>query len=381
MPKTHRVVVRQNEPSALAQSEQRKLSAIMFTDMVGYSALTQKNEKLALELLDEHRRILRPFFTKHNGVEIKTIGDAFLVAFDNALDAVNCALDIQKALLEYNAASPETVQIKVRIGIHLGDVVHRSGDVYGDGVNIAARIHTIADPNGIAISEDVCRQVINKIDARFIKLGKGDLKNIATGIAIYKVEPRSSDSLSVFWTQIKFYMRQRKVQYATLFVVALLMGGLLYSKALQGKSEKRELMVVVADFVNETGIGRLEKQLGTILRSDLDDSHDLEVMTEAKMQSEAKKLGKEKLKRINQELAMEIASTNKVDVIVTGLIKKIGNTYTIDLKAIDPVRQRYLVTALEMTDNKDDIPAALRKAASKIRDRLESESDRLRQGF
>lgn len=78
---------------------------------------------------------------------------------------------------------------------------------------------------------------------------------------------------------------------------------------------------------------------------------------------------------------MEIASTNKVDVIVTGLIKKIGNTYTIDLKAIDPVRQRYLVTALEMTDNKDDIPAALRKAASKIRDRLESESDRLRQGF
>ena len=373
--------MRQNEPSALAQSEQRKLSAIMFTDMVGYSALTQKNEKLALELLDEHRRILRPFFTKHNGVEIKTIGDAFLVAFDNALDAVNCALDIQKALLEYNAASPETVQIKVRIGIHLGDVVHRSGDVYGDGVNIAARIHTIADPNGIAISEDVCRQVINKIDARFIKLGKGDLKNIATGIAIYKVEPRSSDSLSVFWTQIKFYMRQRKVQYATLFVVALLMGGLLYSKALQGKSEKRELIVVVADFVNETGIGRLEKQLGTILRSDLDDSHDLEVMTEAKMQSEAKKLGKEKLKRINEELAMEIASTNKVDVIVTGLIKKIGNTYTIDLKAIDPVRQRYLVTALEMTDNKDDIPAALRKAASKIRDRLESESDRLRQGF
>lgn len=373
--------MKQNQSSALAQSEQRKLSAIMFTDMVGYSALTQKNEKLALELLDEHRRILRPFFAEYNGVEIKTIGDAFLVAFDNALDAVNCALAVQKALLEYNAASPETVQIKVRIGIHLGDVVHRSGDVYGDGVNIAARIHTIADPNGIAISEDVCRQVMNKVDARFIKLGKGDLKNIATGIAIYKVEPKSEDNFSVLWTQIKFYARQRKVQYAALAIMGLLMIGLFYSKTLQGKSEKRKLVIVVTDFVNETGIGRLEKQLGSILRSDLDDSNDLEVMTEAKMQTEVKKLGKDKPKRINEELAMDIASANKVDAIVTGLIKKIGNTYAIDLKAIDPARQRYLVTALETTDNKDDIPAALRKAASKIRDKLESESDRLRKGL
>jgi class 3 adenylate cyclase len=371
--------VSRNEFSAVAPSEQRRLSAIMFTDMVGYSALTQKNEKLALELLEEHRRILRPLFTQNNGTEIKTIGDAFLVAFDNALDAVNCALSIQRALLEYNAASPETVQIKVRIGIHLGDVVHRSGDVYGDGVNIAARIHTIADPNGIAISEDVCRQVINKVDARFIKLGKGDLKNIATGIAIYKVEPKHDGDLSALWAQAKFYARQRKVQYIFLLsIISVVVLSLVTSKALQGKSEKRKLLVVVADFVNETGEGRLEKQLGTLLRSELDNSFDLEVMTEAKMQSEIKKLGKEKPKRINEELAMEISGITKVDVIVTGLIKRFGSTYTIDLKAIDPVRQRYLVTAVETTDHRDDIPATLRKAAAKIRDKLESESDRLR---
>ncbi len=374
--------MKQNEFSAVAQSEQRRLSAIMFTDMVGYSALTQKNEKLALELLEEHRRILRPLFTQHNGNEIKTIGDAFLVAFDNTLDAVNCALSIQKALLEYNTASPETVQIKVRIGIHLGDVVHRSGDVYGDGVNIAARIHTIADPNGIAVSEDVCRQVINKVDARFIKLGKGDLKNIATGIAIYKVEPKHDSDWSALWAQAKFYARQRKVQYIFLLsIIGVVALSLVTSRALQGKSEKRELLVVVADFVNETGEGRLEKQLGALLRSELDNSLDLEVMTEAKMQTEIKKLGKDKPKRINEELAMEISGATKVDVIVTGLIKKFGSTYTIDLKAIDPTRQRYLVTAVETTDQKDDIPATLRKAAAKIRDKLESEGDKLRKGY
>lgn len=373
--------MKEKEPTVLASSEQRKLSAIMFTDMVGYSALTQKNEKLALELLEEHRRILRPLFQKHNGVEIKTIGDAFLVSFDNTLDAVNCALEIQKSLIEYNAASPETVQIKVRIGIHLGDVVHRSGDVYGDGVNIAARIHTIADPNGIAISEDVCRQVINKVEARFIKLGKGDLKNIAMGIAIYKVEPQTHGNLYAFFSQLRFYARQRRVQYLAFAAIAIALLALAFSQSLQGKSDRPELRVVVADFVNETGEGRLEKQLGSLLRSVLDDSPELEVMTEAKMQSEAKKLGKEKPRRINEELAMEIAGATKVEVVVTGLIKKFGNTYTIDLKAIDPERQRYLVTAVETTDNKDDIPATLRKAASKIRDKLESESERLRKGL
>ncbi|MDW8466116.1 MAG: adenylate/guanylate cyclase domain-containing protein [Chloroherpetonaceae bacterium] len=300
------------ETSALATSEQRKLSAIMFTDMVGYSALTQKNEKLALKLLEEHRRILRPLFQKHHGIEIKTIGDAFLVSFNNTLNAVSCALEIQKTLIEYNAASPETVQIKVRIGIHLGDVVHRSGDVYGDGVNIAARIHTIADPNGIAISEDVCRQVVNKINARFIKLGKGDLKNIAMGIAIYKVEPHTESYFRTFLAQLKFYARQRRTQYLALAVAGILLLAFAFSQSLHGKGDRPELLAVVTDFVNETGEGRLEKQLGTLLRSVLDDSPDLEVMTEAKMQSEAKKLGKDKPKRIDEELAMEIASSTKV---------------------------------------------------------------------
>src|SRR4029079_3001777 len=127
---------------------QRKLAAIMFTDMVGYSALSQRDDKLALELLEEHREILRKPFPEFNGTEIKTIGDAFLVEFNSALEAAECAIAIQRALAKRDADAPAHRQIQVRIGIHIGDVVHRGGDVYGDGVNIASRIEPLAGAGG-----------------------------------------------------------------------------------------------------------------------------------------------------------------------------------------------------------------------------------------
>src|SRR6266581_5565461 len=106
----------------------------MFTDMVGYTALSQRNEALALELLEEHRRILRSIFPRFNGTEIKTIGDAFLVEFQSALEAAQCALEIQRTLAKRNHDVRAERQIEIRIGIHIGDVVHRDNDVYGDGV-------------------------------------------------------------------------------------------------------------------------------------------------------------------------------------------------------------------------------------------------------
>src|ERR1700686_3079341 len=101
--------------------EQRKLAAIMFTDMVGYSALAQRDEELALQLLEEHRALLRPAFLKHQGQEVKTMGDGFLVEFASAVAAVNCAVELQEALARRNLGAPEDRQLQVRIGIHLGD--------------------------------------------------------------------------------------------------------------------------------------------------------------------------------------------------------------------------------------------------------------------
>lgn len=167
--------------------EHRRLAAIMFTDLVGYSALAQRDEALALELLEEHRQLLRPLFAQNNGTEIKTIGDAFLVEFASAVEAARCAIDIQKALTAHTSVVAPERRIKVRIGLHVGDVVIKEGDVLGDGVNIASRIEPLAQPGGICVSEDVAHQIENKIDLPLELLGEKELKGIKKPVTVYRL--------------------------------------------------------------------------------------------------------------------------------------------------------------------------------------------------
>jgi class 3 adenylate cyclase len=171
--------------------ELRKLAAIMFTDVVGYTAITQKDEPLALRILEDQKKVLRPIFEKHGGLEIKTIGDAFLVEFVNALDAVNCAVEIQETLQTQQLAGHDT---KLHIGIHVGDVVHREGDVFGDAVNIAARIEPLAEPGGVCVSRQVYDQVWNKTNYKMTPLGLKQLKNVQYPTEIYSVEVPKKES-------------------------------------------------------------------------------------------------------------------------------------------------------------------------------------------
>jgi TolB-like protein/class 3 adenylate cyclase len=168
-------------------SSQRHLAAIMFTDFVGYSAIAQRDDPLALALLEEHREILRPLFARFGGQEIKTIGDAFMVEFSSALDAANCAVEIQRTLAKRNHDVATDRQIEVRIGIHIGDVMRRDGDVYGDGVNIASRIQPLAAHGGICISQDVERQIRNAFTPRLEKIGPAELKNIQLPMEVFRV--------------------------------------------------------------------------------------------------------------------------------------------------------------------------------------------------
>jgi class 3 adenylate cyclase/tetratricopeptide (TPR) repeat protein/tRNA A-37 threonylcarbamoyl transferase component Bud32 len=166
----------------------RRLAAIMFTDMVSYSAIAGQNEALAMELLHEHRRLLRPVFARHNGQEIKTVGDAFLVEFMSAVQATECAADIQELLSERNASVEQDRRIQVRIGLHLGDVIHEQNDVFGDGVNIASRIEPFAEPGGICLSEDVANQIRNKVRFPVVRLAESpQLKGIDRPVQIYRV--------------------------------------------------------------------------------------------------------------------------------------------------------------------------------------------------
>lgn len=178
--------------------EQRRLAAIMFTDIVGYTSLSQKNEALALEILENNRSLLRSIFPKYHGREVKTIGDAFLVEFESALEAARCAVEIQKSLHDSNATAPPDVKVNLRIGIHLGDVIHRGNDVYGDAVNIASRIEPLAPPGGICVSEQVFDHIRNKVELPLLSTGKHELKNVDLPVEVYNIGLPWRDSRSPY---------------------------------------------------------------------------------------------------------------------------------------------------------------------------------------
>ena len=215
-------------------TSERRLAAIMFTDMVGYSSLTHENEALAHELLEEHRRLIRPLFTEHNGTEIKTIGDAFHIEFASALHAVRCAIKIQGMLHGHNLATTPERKIQIRIGIHVGDVDAKEGDIYGEAVNIAARIEPLADPGGICISRAVNEQVHGKLGTECISLGYPDLKNIEEPIEVYKIilpsEPETAASGQERITRKA--PRSLRIAFVAALIIILAVGGWwLYNNA------------------------------------------------------------------------------------------------------------------------------------------------------
>ena len=148
----------------------RRLSAIVFTDIQGFTSATQRDEKGALHLVDELERISAPIIADHAGRRIKSIGDGMLIEFPNALDALNGAVSLQLGIRERNRAEPSRA-INLRIGIHLGDVEVRGDDILGDAVNIASRIEPLAEPGTICLSAQVYDQVRNKVTLGFVPMG------------------------------------------------------------------------------------------------------------------------------------------------------------------------------------------------------------------
>lgn len=170
------------------QEAERRLAAIMFTDMVDYTALSERDEPLALALLEEHRKLLRPVFAKHSGREVKTMGDGFLVEFPSTLKAVRCALEVQQTMGARNQKVPTDRRILLRVAINVGDVEHRDGDIFGDTVNIASRVHEIADPGSICITQQVYDQIRNSREFQTTSLGQSRLKNVQTPVEVYKIQ-------------------------------------------------------------------------------------------------------------------------------------------------------------------------------------------------
>ena len=168
---------------------ERRLAAILAADIVGYSRLMSLDEEGTLAAVRALRRqLLDPKIAQHHGRIVKTTGDGALVEFASAVDATRCAIEIQGAVAERNVSIPAERRVELRIGINVGDIIIEDDDIFGDGVNIAARIEGIAQPRSVSISEDVWRQVQGKVAADFVDTGEQSLKNIPRPVRVYRLQ-------------------------------------------------------------------------------------------------------------------------------------------------------------------------------------------------
>jgi adenylate cyclase len=200
---------------------QRKLVAILAADVAGYSRLMEADEEQALATLSAHRRIIDEVIARHRGRIAGTAGDSVLAEFASVLDAAHAAVEIQNSLAETNDAAPQDRRMEFRIGLNVGDVMVKDGDIFGDGVNIAARLEALAEPGGICVSRGVRDHIRHKLAVAFEDLGEQRVKNIARPIRAFQLrlndasgfpaeaedgepKPPQADEVEIeFWDSIK----------------------------------------------------------------------------------------------------------------------------------------------------------------------------------
>jgi TolB-like protein/class 3 adenylate cyclase/Tfp pilus assembly protein PilF len=219
-----------DDTDSAGHAETRRLAAIMFTDIVGFSRQMGDNEARTLRLLEVHNHVIQQAVAEHHGHVIKTAGDGFLVEFPSVVHAVQCAQHIQGQFQTHNAEKEKSEQLHVRIGIHLGDiVVQPNGDVLGDGVNIASRLQTLAEPDTICISQKVYEEVAKKLAlGTVVALGRPRLKNIAERFQVYALlsQPPQGVRQALQVQRLKLKQWRRALQgVAALLVLGLVGGG------------------------------------------------------------------------------------------------------------------------------------------------------------
>ena len=299
----------------------RRLAAIMFTDMVGYTALGQRNEALSLALVEEQRKLIRPILARHSGREVKTIGDAFLIEFPNAVDAVRCGYDIQRAIREFNLSLAPEKRIHIRIGVHLGEVEESQNDISGDAVNVASRIEPLAEDGGVCISRQVYDHVQNKVDLHLSTLGLKGLKNVAAPVEVYK--------MNMPWDDVaEQKLKAPRERLAVLPFVSM------------SPDPNDEFF---ADGLTEELIGKISQIKG------------LEVIARTSVMSFKKK----------DKMVSEIAKQLDVGTVVEGSVRKAGNRIRVTVQVIDASTEGHLFSN-NYDSNLDDIFAVQSDIAEKV---------------
>ena len=179
---------RKKMAGAVETSTVRRLAAVLAADVEGYSRLMGRNEEGTLELLMAHRRVVvDPKIAEHHGRIVKTAGDGILAEFASVVDAVRCAVEMQRGMAERNSGVPISERLDFRVGINVTDVIVAGDDIYGDGVNVAARVEALADAGGVFVSNTVYDHVRDRLPFVFEDLGEQQVKNIARPVRVYRI--------------------------------------------------------------------------------------------------------------------------------------------------------------------------------------------------
>ena len=339
----------------------RKLAAIMFTDMVGYTALMQEDEDKARELIERHRDLMKPHVDKHGGEIIQYVGDGTFCRFDSAKEAVTAALEIQHVFeLEDD--------MSLRIGIHVGDVVVKGDEVYGDGVNVASRLEPLADPGGICLSGEVYTQIKNQANIDLIEGGSKDLKNVKDPVDIYFVGTSSEKVFSAPGKAVKSEKsNSRKFIYAGAAVMVLLlviMWNLPFfssgDRVLEASGEIRSIAVLPLDNMS----------------NDPDQEYFSDGMTEALITNIAKIRALKVISRTSvmrykgtKKSLPEIAKELKVDAILEGSVMHAEGAVRITAQLIRASTDEHL-WANSYTDKLENILSLQSRIARTVADEI-----------
>ncbi len=323
---------------------QRKLRVILSADVQDYSRLMGDDEEFTVDTIIACRDIISGLISKHHGKVVDAPGDNLLAVFDSSLDALQAAIDVQRALESKNRNLPENRRMHFRIGINLGDILHKDDRIYGDGVNIAARIENLAEPGGICISRGVYEQVDGKLGIDFVDLGRHSVKNIKKPVNIYKVLIDSNDTHAKVNKTRKAPIQLRVV--GIIVAMTLLIGGAMWYRQHQSRLQPASIdsmayplpdkpSITVLPFENYSDDATLDffaSGLTEDLTASLSKSPDLFVIS---MMSAASYRGKP----INVK---QVAEEQGVRYVLEGSVQKANAKLRITIQLIDAINGRHL---------------------------------------
>ncbi len=335
--------------------QQRKLAAIMFTDIVGYTSLMGSDEKKAFEFIRKNRRIHWRLIKKYKGRLLKEMGDGILASFSSSIDAIKCALSIQNAVKE--------LDIPLRIGIHQGDVIFEKKDVLGDGVNIASRIQSIADTHGITISETIYKDIKNQKGLGTEFLGNKTLKGIDSPVGVYKVsifEEGFLDYIIDTGELVKpFSSRRVPLIVGILFIALIVYAGYYFLSRNTEEFSDSNKSILVLPFDNYTGTDTLEYFVAGMHSSLIGDIGKISsLQVKSKTTSNAYKDVEKSIPEIAEELG--------VNIIIETSVMCLGDSICLQVKVISPFPEEKTLWVEDFKEEKSQILSLYNRVTKEV---------------